>query len=257
MFLVLWMLGYPEQARTRAHEALQLVKELGHPQSFVHALVWSAHLQAECGDGRCIQECTDATVALASEHGFPFYLAWGTVYRGAALIVQGQRREGVDQVRQGLEAYAGEVVRTAFLTWLASGYRGTGQVEEALATITEALGLVEKNDERFYEAEVWRIKGSLTLQLKVESEKSKVEEAEECFLKAIEITQKQHAKSLELRAAMSLARLWQTQGKIVEAHRMLSDVYNWFTEGFDTKDLQEAKTLLEELSQEGKNEWIS
>ena len=120
-------------------------------------------------------------------------------------------------------------------------------MEEGLATIAEALALVEKNDERFYEAEVWRIKGELTLQLKVESGEWKVEEAEACFLKAIEIAQKQQAKSLELRAVMSLARLWQQQGKSAEAHDLLAPVYNWFTEGFDTKDLQEAKALIESL----------
>ena len=117
--------------------------------------------------------------------------------------------------------------------------------------LTEALDHVDKTGERYYEAELYRIKGELTLQSKVQSLKSKVEEAEECFLHAIEIAQKQQAKSLELRATMSLARLWQSQGKRVEAHQMLSEVYNWFTEGFDTKDLQEAKVLLNELEGKG------
>ena len=126
-------------------------------------------------------------------------------------------------------------------------------MEDGLTTVAEALRLVEKNDDRHYEAEVWRIKGTLTLQLKVESHKSKVPnpqaEAEACFLKAIEIAQQQQAKSLELRAATSLARLWQHQGKSAEAHDLLAPVYNWFTEGFDTKDLQEAKALVEELQE--------
>jgi predicted ATPase len=107
--------------------------------------------------------------------------------------------------------------------------------------------MVDRTDEHFYEAELYRIKGELTLQSNLL--RSKVEEAEACFLKAINITQKQQAKSLELRATMSLARLWQSQGKTTEAHQMLSEVYNWFTEGFDTKDLQEAKALLAELAE--------
>ena len=113
--------------------------------------------------------------------------------------------------------------------------------------LVEALAQVEKTGERWYEAELYRLKGQLTLQSQVESHKSKVEEAEECFLKAIEIARHQQAKSLELRAAMSLARLWHEQGKQKEAHALLAEIYHWFTEGLDTRDLQEAKALLEEL----------
>jgi predicted ATPase len=245
----LWLLGYPEQALTRVHEALHLAQELAHPLSLVVALGFvSAWVHLERGEGHVAQERADEEVVLSSEHGFPFYLALGTIQRGAALIAQGQRAEGVVQIRQGLEGYAGGVFKTGHLAWLARGYEGAEQVEDGLATVAEALQRVEKNDERFYEAEVYRIKGELTLQSQVASRKSQVEEAEACFLKAIGIAQKQQAKSLELRAVMSLARLWQSQGKHAEAHRMLSDVYNWFTEGFDTKDLQEAKARLDELS---------
>jgi len=115
--------------------------------------------------------------------------------------------------------------------------------------VAEALTMVEKNEERWNEADLYRLKGELTLQQSsVQSLESRGREAEGCFLKAIEIARKQQAKSLELRAAMSLARLWQEQGKQHEAHTLLSDIYNWFTEGFDTKDLQEAKALLDELN---------
>ena len=185
------------------------------------------------------------------------------------MITQAQWAEGVAQVQQSLEVYAGELWRTVYLVWLAAGDEGTGQVEDGLAAVAEALRLVEKHDERIYEAEVYRIKGTLTLQSKVESGEWKVEEAEMCFLKAIEIARQQQVKSLELRAVMSLARLWQHQvqdyatrnthhdssptqhearTKLDEAHWMLSEVYHWFTEGFDTKDLHEAKGLLEELT---------
>jgi predicted ATPase len=125
-----------------------------------------------------------------------------------------------------------------------------GQVEAGVNVLAEALGVVHKTGERRSEAELYRLKGELTLpQRKVESQKSKVkeQEAEECFLKAIEVARKQQAKSLELRATMSLAQLWQQQGKKADARQMLADIYNWFTEGFDTKDLQAAKALLEGL----------
>ena len=249
----LWLLGYPEQAWRRMHEAQQLAQELGHPFGLAFALCWSAMLQIECGDGRVARERADVGVVLSSEHGFLGYAAWGTAPRGGALIVQEQWGEGIAQIRQGLEAYAGDLIRTMYLAWLAKGYEGAGQIDEGLATVSEALRLVDKNDERYYEAEVYRIKGELLLtqeglRLQTEGLREKTEEAERCFHKAIEVAQKQQAKSLELRAVMSLSRLWQSQGKHAEAHRMLSEVYNWFTEGFDTKDLQEANALLAELS---------
>jgi predicted ATPase len=147
---------------------------------------------------------------------------------------------------------------------LAQAYAQSGQAKEGLKVLAEALAVAEKNDERMYEAELYRLKGELTLQkLSVISSQLSVTnprpltpgpqaEAEACFFKAIEIAQRQKAKSLELRATVSLARLWQRQGKNVEAHQMLSEVYNWFTEGFDTKDLQEAKALLEDLGEKAK-----
>jgi len=225
----------------------------------------------ECGEGRVAQERADAVVVLCSEHGFPFLLALATVQRGQMLIVQEQWAEGVAQIQQGLEAHAVELNRTVYLAWLARGYGGAGQVDDGLAAVAEALRLVDKNDERIYEAELYRIKGELTLQQsraslgqvqdKSPASQNKLEvsntqhltpstqaEAEACFLKAIEIAQRQQAKSLELRATMSLARLWQSQGKHAEARQRLSEIYGWFTEGFDTKDLQEAQALLEELA---------
>jgi predicted ATPase len=141
-------------------------------------------------------------------------------------------------------------VRTYFLALLAEACEGMGQGEEGLNALAEALTLVEKNEERIHEAELYRLKGELTLaQSRVPGLGASVQqEAEACFLKAIEVARKQQAKSWELRAAMSLSRLWQQQGKKEEARKLLAEIYGWFTEGFDTKDLQEAKALLEELS---------
>jgi predicted ATPase len=146
-----------------------------------------------------------------------------------------------------------ELGRTYFLALLAEAYGRRGEAGEALHVLDEALAAVDKHGERFWEAELYRLKGQLTLQSKVQGPRSKVEEeAEVCFWKAIEIARKQQAKSWELRATVSLARLWQQQGKKKEARQMLAEIYGWFTEGFDTKDLQEAKALLEDLGEKAK-----
>jgi predicted ATPase len=150
-------------------------------------------------------------------------------------------------MRQGLAVHLtteGELARPYFLALLAEACGGMGQAEEGLNVLAEALDIVHKNGERFYEAELHRLKGELTLALSQENEA----ESEACFCQALEVARWQSAKSLELRAAMSLSRLWQGQGKREETRQMLSKLYGWFTEGFNTKDLKEAKALLEELS---------
>jgi predicted ATPase len=165
--------------------------------------------------------------------------------------MQGQEEEGIQQIQQGMatdRAIGAEVWWPYHLALLADAYGKTGQIEEGLTALAEALDAVDRTGERWYEAELYRLKGTLTLQSQVPGPRSKVEaEAEACFQKAIDIARKQQAKSLELRAVISLARLWLHQGKRQEAHAMLADIYTWFTEGFDTKDLQEAKALLDEL----------
>jgi predicted ATPase len=172
--------------------------------------------------------------------------------RGQALVELGQWEEGTRQLQQGLEAYraTGAVLSTreSGLAELARGYGCRGQIEEALRMITAALAGV--NQVRHYEAEMYRLKGQLTLQSESPGIESRTREAEACFHKAIDIAHRQQAKSLELRAVMSLSRLWQQQGKKVEAHALLAEIYGWFTEGFDTTDLQEAKVLLDELAEE-------
>jgi len=269
----LWHLGYPDQALKRIHEALTLAHKRAHPYSLAFALTFAAVLYQLRREERACQERAEATIVLCTEQGFPHWLPIVTAVQGWARAKQGQQAEGVTQVHQSLAAWraiGGELVRSHFLALLAEVCEGMAQEEDGLQALAEALTLVEKNEERMYEAELYRIKGQLTLQQEskeqgarskeqklentnpqsqILSPKSQAEgEAEACFLKAIEVARKQQAKSLELRAAMSLARLWQHQGKKVEAHQMLSEIYNWFTEGFDTKDLQEAKRLIEELS---------
>jgi len=194
----------------------------------------------------------------------PYWLTEGSMLRGWALAEQGQEEEGITQMHQGFTAWRAMGTRVAgsyFLALQIEAYQRIGKVGEGQTALTEALTLVANTEEGFYEAELYRLKGELLLAQKsteygARSRNPKIKllnpnshvEAEACFLKAIEVAQHQQAKSLELRATVSLGRLWQAQGKQHEAHRMLAEIYNWFTEGFDTKDLQEAKMLIEELS---------
>ena len=205
-------------------------------------------------------------IALAAAHGLPFWWAVGQCNHGIALAQQDNATEGVNQIRQGLAVYraAGATIGIPrILGWLAEACGRVGQIDEGFQVLEEAYAVVRQSDERIWEAELYRRKGDLTLQQ--ENQKSKGNnqeskmpdppspmpdapgEAEACFLKAIEITRQQHAKSFELRAVISLSRLWQRQNKAVQARQMLAEVYSWFTEGFDTADLQEAKALLETL----------
>jgi predicted ATPase len=249
---VLWHLGYPEQALKKSQEAVAFAEKLAHPFSLAYALGGAAFFHALRREGPLAQERAEASMALATEHGFPYWLTFGMVVRGWTLALQGQIEEGISEIQQGLSTYkttGAGFARPSELAPLAEAYGRMGQIEKGLAVVAEALATVEKHEERRYEAELYRLKGMLTLQSKDQGLKSKAEgEAEGYFLKSLEIAQRQQAKSLELRAATSLARLWQQQSKRTEAHKLLSEIYNWFTEGFDTKDLQEAKALLEELS---------
>jgi TOMM system kinase/cyclase fusion protein len=246
---VLWSLGYPDQAQQRSHEALTLAQELSHPFSLAYALHHAARLHQLRREEQAVQERAEAVIALTSEQRFPVYLAAGTIWRGCALVEQGQVGEGISQIRQGLAAWqatGAEQQRPYFLARLAEAYGKVGETEHGLAALGEALAQVEQTGERWYEAEVYRLKGEL---LRAQGgHQGKTEEVEQCFLKALAVARHQSAKSWELRAVMSLARLWQQQGKQHEAYQMLSEIYGWFTEGFDTKDLQEAKELLEGLS---------
>jgi len=161
---------------------------------------------------------------------------------------QGDPKEGIVQIHQGLEAIKATGTwcwHIHYLSMLAEAYKRAGHIEDGLATIEESLALMEKTGQRYFDAELHRIKGEL-LRMKDRDES----EVESLFERAIDVARKQKAKSLELRATMSLARLWQKQGKEKEAHKRLAEIYNWFTEGFDTQDLKDAKALIEELSKD-------
>jgi predicted ATPase len=250
--LTLWLLGYPEQAVEKLSAALALAQELSHPFSQAFTRFFAAWHSQFRREGQEVHKQTEALLTLSREQGFPQWLAMGPILQGWALAKRGQEAEGIVQMHQGLAAYRAtetELERPYYLALLAEAYGTVEQFEEGLSVLAEALAVVDKTGERSYEAELYRLKGELTLQqFKVQGSKSEVEEeAEAHFLKAIEIVRRQSAKSLELRAVMSLAKLWQQRSKQKEAHALLSEIYNWFTEGFDTKDLQEAKALLAEL----------
>jgi TOMM system kinase/cyclase fusion protein len=244
---VLWFLGYPDQALQRIHEALTLGQELAHPHSLAIALHFAAELHQLRREGQAAQERAEMEIALSEEHGSAQWLARGTILRGWALAWQGQGAEGLAQMCQGLSAFratGAEGRRTCFLALLAEGYRGTGEVKEGLSVLAEALAAAHNRGERYCEAELHRLKGELLLLQSTDQHA----EAEACFHHALAIARRQQAKSLELRAAMSLGRLWQQQGKRMEAHALLAPIYGWFTEGFDTPALREAKGLLDALS---------
>jgi DNA-binding SARP family transcriptional activator/predicted ATPase len=244
----LWSLGYPDQALQRNREALTLAKDLDHPLTSGHYLGVATMTFHHLGqDVQMTQSLAEACIRLATEHRLPVWLAVGAIYRGRALVEQGHIEAGLTQMQQGLadyEATGAKLSRSLFLATLAEVYGKTGQVEEGLALLAEALVFANQGGERLWEADIYRLKGELLLKAKAERRKASPESPEDCFLEAIKIARAQQAKFLELRATMSLCRLWQKQGKREKARQMLVEIYNWFSEGFDTADLKEAKELL-------------
>ena len=245
---VLWTLGYPEQAHQRIDEGLSLAQELPHRFSLAAALVYAAWQHQLRREGPTVQARAEAAISLSTEQGFPHWLAAGTFLRGWALAAQGQAEEGLAQLQQGLAAWRAIETKLglpAILLLLAEAYGKAGQVEVGLQTLAEASALVNQTQERVYEAELYRLQGELLLVRSAEH----YAEAETCFRQALAVARRQQAKSWELRAATSLSRIWQQQGKQAEAHALLAPIYGWFTEGFDTADLKDAKALLHELEE--------
>ena len=275
--VALWFLGYPDQALQRSQEALALAQELSVPYSLAFALSLAAWIHVRRREAAAALKHLEALKTLATEQGFAFFLAEGTILQGWALAEQLSAKEGISQMRQALAAYqatGAEMGRPSHLALLAEACGKIGQTKEGLDVVENALAAVNKTGERTYEAELYRLKGELLLQSSARSRtpgtrksaksgvrgnKFKAEkgsesgvpalepEAEAHFLKAIEVARQQQTKSLELRALMSLSRL-RKQGKQGEARRMLAEIYGWFTEGLETADLKDAKALLDELN---------
>jgi predicted ATPase len=224
-----------------------LAQQSAHPFSLGFALALTAIFHQFCREARAAQASAEAVLSLATEQGFSLWWAYGALPHGWALANQGQAKEGIEQLTQGLTAWratGAELGRSCWLALLAEAHGTLGEPEAGLTALTEALALVDATGERWYESELYRLRGELLLQQSSDNQA----EAETCFHHAINIAQNQQAKSWELRAATSLARLWQQQGKRQEAYDLLASVYNWFTEGFDTADLKDAKALLDELA---------
>jgi predicted ATPase len=243
---VLWMLGYTDQARQRSQEALTLARQGDHIPTLAYA-EYLVGLVCQCRrDVVATQAHADAVLALAAEHGWALRAAQGRLLQGWALAMQGEAAAGVAHLRQALASphLGPESLRSYWHATLAEAYGRAGQPQAGLQVLADAVTLMATTEIRWWAAEVSRLQGELLLHLP----RPEVPQAEAAFLRALEVARHQQAKALELRAALSLSRLWQSQGKGAEAHALLAPIYGWFTEGFDTVDLQEAKELLEELS---------
>jgi tetratricopeptide (TPR) repeat protein len=242
----LWQLGYPEQALNRSHEALTLARESSHAFSLAFAMQYAALVHQSCRETQRVQELAEATIMLAREHGFVHWLACGMFMRGWALSEQGSIEKSIEQFHQGMTTWqtiGTELTKAHLLLRLAEAYGRGGQTREGLRLLDNALAIVHESEGCHYETEIYRLKGELLLAQ--EGKSLNVGKAEECFRQALALARQRQAKSLELRAALSLCRLWQQQGKRAEAHQSLAEIYAWFTEGFTTPDLQEAKALLD------------
>ena len=245
----LWFLGYPDQARSRLEESLAMTYKQSHLVSIasgVNIACWTYQLLR---DREAAAEQADAAVSLCTEREFEFWGAMAVICQGWALTEQGLSEKGIARINTGLAAVratGGRVMFSYFLGHLAQAYASAGLPDQGLSTLAEAQAGLDESGEHWWQAEVHRIKGELML-MRSGNQLGDAKEAEECFRRALAVSREQTAKSLELRAAMSLCRLLRKHGKQVEARQTLTEVYNWFTEGFDTPDLQEAKALIEQI----------
>jgi DNA-binding winged helix-turn-helix (wHTH) protein/predicted ATPase len=245
--LTLWCLGYPAQALRRSQEALALAQALAHPYSLGLARHYAATLHHHRREAPAVQAQVEALLTLATAQGFPLWAGFGTCWRGWALAMRGQSAAGLAQLHQGMTAILAtgqELGRPFCLVLLAEAAGQVGQVDEGLRLLAQALMAMEESRRGDLLAEAYRLRGELLLRQAV----PEAVQAEACFQQALDIARRQQAKSWELRAAVSLARLWRQQGKRAEARELLAPIYGWFAEGFDTADLRDAKALLEELA---------
>ena len=240
------LLGYPDQALKLGQEAVALAQSLSDPFSVAFASNFLIAIQLRRGEASAAQATAERQIALCVEHGFAYWKAHSSVLLGGAIAAQGRGEEGLAQIERGLQAIAatgGNPTREDFLVYLATACDQLGHPEDALDALTRALAAAKKYGEYVYQAETHRLKGEVLLKKNA----SYIEEARRSFEQAIEIARNQSAKLWELRATKSLAQLLAQQGRRGEARMMLADIYGWFTEGFDTADLRDAKALLEEL----------
>jgi predicted ATPase len=245
--LALWGLGYLDQALQQSQEAMTLAQQHPVPSNLAFTMHFAACLRQLRRDAQEATRLAAATMALATRDELGHWLGQSTIIYGWAIAAQGQHETGLEHLRQGLtamDATGSALLRPYYLALLAEVYGAIGQSTVSQAVLAEAWTLVDSNSERWYEAELHRLQGTLLLQ----QEPAAVHQAEQYFQQALHRARAQQARTFELRAAMSLSRLWQQQGKQTEAYALLAPVYGWFTEGFDTADLQEARVLLKSLA---------
>ena len=244
--MVLWFLGFPDQSQRRTEEALALARKFAHPYSLAHAFMAASLTRQLCRDGRGLQVQSEAMMSLAVEQDFAYLLALSQLMQGWALVDQGQQPAGLLQMQQGLtalDALRAEHLRPYFLVRLAEAYRAGGHFKDGVRMLNETREVVQRSGGYFYESEFHRLEGELLLDLTPQNQG----QAAARFQQALAIARRQGAKSLELRAATSLARLWLSQGNSPEAQATLGGILGWFGEGFATPDLREAKALLKEI----------
>jgi predicted ATPase/DNA-binding winged helix-turn-helix (wHTH) protein len=245
MIRLLWLLGFPDQAHRKAEETLALARGLSSPLSLAFIQLFATQLYQHLRDPEKAREVGEACIALCDEQAIQLERAWAEGWYGWAIAELGETDDGISRIRSALDtqlSVGSQVARSYNLAILANALWHAGRTEEGLQAVEDGLDVSKRNGEPFYDAELWRLKGEL---LKMQD---KTADAESCFQKAIEIARQQAAKSLELRGSTSLARLWRQQGKRNEAQQLLREIYNWFSEGFDTEDLREAESLLKDLS---------
>jgi predicted ATPase len=243
----LWALGYPEAGLAGTEQALSVVRETGNPALLMHALARTCLNQLISGNYAIAHAQSDEQIGLAEEKGSVYWKASGMLRRAGFLALTGKASDAVGIFTAAIPVWRSIGSRLFLPVWLsllARAYGELGQFDDALSHIGEAITMVETTKETWYEAEVHRIAGEVALM----SPEQDAAKTEACFERALAIARAQQAKSWELRAAMSMARLWRDQGKRDEARELLAPVYGWFTEGFDTLDLKQAKALLDELA---------
>jgi predicted ATPase len=249
---ILQLIGHSKQASKKVEEAVVLAQRQSHAFSLAVALVHGNLVLEIRREWPALQQQAEAVIAICREQGFESVLAQAATHRGHALASQGETEKGIALMREGLNAQlatGASLFRPWYLSYLAEACGTAGRFEEGLAAVAEAIAIVGKTGERYNEAELHRLKGELILRGSGLEAKPGVQmEAEECFRKSIEIARHQEARSYELKAVISLSRLWKQQGKKEQARQMLAEIYGWFGEGFDTKDLIDAKALIEQLS---------
>ncbi|MBV8772676.1 MAG: hypothetical protein JO166_10175 [Deltaproteobacteria bacterium] len=228
-------------------QAQTIARAVSHPYSQTFALGFTGWVHPYRGEARLAEQSADAAISLSTDHGFPLWLGWGRITKGRALAELGKPEQGIDLIYQGLsvlQSTESELQLTFFLAMLGQTQQEMGRIQQALVTVDDALKRVGKTAERYFEPELYRLRGELLL----DSGDAYVADARTCFERAIDVAGKQSAKSWELRATRSLARLLEKQSRRNEAREMLAQIYNWFSEGFDTADLKNAKALLNELT---------